>query len=298
MAEPRLHSYPWARLRAFLWRFQTLGFAERTFGRLPASTLGRRSLFGRHAYLDLARSNAHRMIYLDGERYIKERHLLRRLVRPGMTVVDVGANVGYYMLLFRQLVGSEGHVICFEPELENFVELERNQRLNHLENVTLVRAAVGASDGETPFRSGLNGVVTDEGEGDGVVPMVRLDTALERPPDLIKIDVEGYEGHVLEGAASVIREHRPILFVELHSWMLYPPFTVESIFDFLGTWYAEPEIHLTLTSAGPVHKLLHRYLNIDTVRHLDGPEALLESTAGLRAETLWVVCRPGGGPRD
>jgi len=295
MAELSLDSYPWARLRALLWRFRTLDFAERTFGASPSPTIVRRRLFGFDAYLDLSRSNAHRLLYLDGERYIKERHLLAQLVRPGMHVVDVGANIGYYMLLLRRLVGPAGSVTCFEPEASNFAELDRNLHLNGLDNVRLVRAAVGAQDGEIPFLSGLNGVVTDAEGADDRVPIVRLDsahTAMDRPPDMIKIDVEGYEGEVLEGARSLLSEHRPTLFLELHSWMLYPPHTVESIFELLASIYRRPRIFSSLPDHGLIEKIRQRYLSHASISTADPPDGDLTAATKGEAESLWVVCQP------
>jgi FkbM family methyltransferase len=78
------------------------------------------------------------LLYLKGERFLEERCLFRNLVEPGMTVVDVGANIGYYMILFRELVGERGKVVCFEPYRENLKEIRRNRDKNNFGNVSVL----------------------------------------------------------------------------------------------------------------------------------------------------------------
>src|SRR5262249_15982394 len=145
-----------------------------------------------------------------------ERFLLRRLLRPGLKVVDVGANIGYYALLTARFIGPEGSISCFEPEPDNVGELERNVERNRLGNVRVLPIAAGEADGEVSLHPGINGKVAVDGSGSLTVPMRRLDSVLSGPVNLIKIDVEGYEGHVLAGAERLLAAHRPLLFVEVH----------------------------------------------------------------------------------
>lgn len=81
------------------------------FRQLPTPCRTTRKLFGYDLHLDLSRSSAQQLLYLMGERFIGERILFQRLVRPGMTVVDVGANIGYHTLLFETLVGDGGELL-------------------------------------------------------------------------------------------------------------------------------------------------------------------------------------------
>ena len=69
-----------------------------------------------------------------------ETSLLSAEVRPGMTIVDVGANIGYYTLLFSKLTGESGHVYAFEPEPENFALLQQNLARNNRTNVKVFNA--------------------------------------------------------------------------------------------------------------------------------------------------------------
>jgi hypothetical protein len=100
-----------------------LSLAEWAFRNVSTSMWTTRPLFGATMHLNLARSRAQQLLYLMGRRFIGEFMLLERLVHPGMRVVDVGANIGYYLLLFERLVGAFGKVICIEPSPENVAEL-------------------------------------------------------------------------------------------------------------------------------------------------------------------------------
>ena len=273
MATPATRSFPLLRLRAALWPFRTHPFAEATLGGSPAGTLVRRRLFGRTVWLDVSRSSTHRLLYLTGERLVEERHLLRREIRPGMRVADVGANIGYYMLLMAQLVGPTGWVHCFEPDPDNLAELRRNRTANGLENVRVSAAAVGERDGITAFRPGLNGTVCAPGAAGLTVDVVRLDSAWEGALDFVKIDVEGYEGQVLQGALGLIERHRPTLFVEVHPWLLQAPFTPEAVLDLLRPYYGPPKAFARRPSARG------RAGATDRAR---GPTCLREQVSGFR----------------
>jgi FkbM family methyltransferase len=152
---------------------------------------------------------------------IEKQRVLEAFVRPGMVVFDVGAHAGFYSLLFARLVGAGGQVWAFEPNVENAAYLVKHVHLNRAANVTVMRAAVSAAPELGHFRLGSDSYLGRLApEGDYRVPTVSLDNLLKRHaapyPDLIKIDVEGAEAAVLAGAAGLLRERRPILFVALH----------------------------------------------------------------------------------
>ncbi|WMW66264.1 FkbM family methyltransferase [Nitratidesulfovibrio liaohensis] len=146
----------------------------------------------------------------------RERELLRQYVRPGMTVVDVGANIGVYTRFFSRLVATSGRVYAFEPALLNFAHLQKN--VGHFANVTLIHAAVGCCNGiiQLFVSEELNVDHRTFNSGDGRkavdVPVVSLDEYFTagHHVDLIKIDVQGYELSVLEGASRVLSENHDI----------------------------------------------------------------------------------------
>jgi FkbM family methyltransferase len=280
------------RLRTSLWRFHTLPLADRLFAGVASPHVLERSLFGLRLRVDVARGNPQRLLYLEGERFMPEREVVRRLLRPGMRAVDVGANVGYYLLLIESAVGPGGSVACFEPEPENLRELARNVEANRLENVRVFAVAVGAEDGRVSMRVGINAAVAGEAGGDFTVPLLRLDSALEGPVDFVKIDVEGYEGHVLAGARRLLREHRPTLLVEIHPGFLASPWTVDGILAELRE--VQPRIELLEISPQRSfgEKVRARYLG-RPVRPVPDPEGLLaDCRAGRREEPFWAVCTP------
>jgi FkbM family methyltransferase len=146
----------------------------------------------------------------------RERRLLRWFLKPGMTMADVGANIGIYSCFFSRLVGPSGQVHAFEPAEDNFAHLRETTRGHG--NITLNHAAVGERNGilRLYISDALNvdHQTYDSGEGRrGVdVPVIALDAYF--PPgrrlDFIKIDVQGFEMSVLKGAARVLAENADI----------------------------------------------------------------------------------------
>ena len=153
---------------------------------------------------------------------------LTTLVKPGMVVYDVGANVGFTAMIAARLVGAGGRVICFEPQPGCSNVLRLNASLNGFSHVMLRAEALGDSDGSALFVVSENSTfshlaaVGDTGEARGEirVELRRLDTLLDGSglprPDLVKIDVEGAELQVLAGAASMLRLLKPVVLIELH----------------------------------------------------------------------------------
>jgi len=152
----------------------------------------------------------------------EKQRALETVVKPGMVVYDIGAHAGFYSLFFSRLVGPAGQVWAFEPNIDNAAYLLKHLHLNRIANVTAVPVAVGAAPQLGHFQIGADSYVGHLApEGDYRIPTLSLDELIHQhaapPPDLIKIDVEGAEAAVLAGAAELLREHRPIVFVAFHS---------------------------------------------------------------------------------
>jgi FkbM family methyltransferase len=158
---------------------------------------------------------------------------VRQSVRLGETVLDIGANIGFFATYMASFVGAEGHVYAYEPIAANAALLERSIRENRFsERITLRRAAVGAAPGEIrlaylPLESGSHnsgGAYLLGAEGTAPyhhetvsVPMVRLDEEeFRRPVRFIKIDVEGAEALVFRGARELLAADRPVILSEIH----------------------------------------------------------------------------------
>lgn len=148
-----------------------------------------------------------------GERRVHA--VIPNITRSGDCVWDVGADVGFYSLLFLERVGPTGQVIAFEPLPMNAAEL---RTLAPAPQLVVVEAALADSDGQTSFvnRGGMSCI----GESpDGLtVRMARGDTLIEegiQKPDVVKIDVEGFEGEVLDGLQIALQSVRSVV-VEMH----------------------------------------------------------------------------------
>jgi FkbM family methyltransferase len=155
---------------------------------------------------------------------------VRDLVRPAMTAYDLGANIGYVTLLLAKAVGEEGHIIAFEPLPANLERLEEHVSRNALsERVTIVPAAAADRRGTRRFYVRASG---EMGKLEGAagrslrnersiqVRTIDLDSYVagshERPPDVIKIDVEGGEVLALPGMRRLLRRARPAILLEVH----------------------------------------------------------------------------------
>ncbi len=203
----------------------------------PAPFLGRmpEDLGGLLFSCDLADAIA-RDVGIVGVYEPQETQLLTHLLRPGMRVVDVGANWGFFTLLSAHHVGTSGRVVSFEPDPRLFALLQRNVSLNTLPHVSTLPLAAGAVrgpvtlDGYDPSGSnrGLSRVnVQADPESDTtfVVRSETLDEVVSAQGmdvvDLVKIDVEGAEDGVLAGMADGLRAHRyHRLLLELHPALL------------------------------------------------------------------------------
>ncbi len=158
------------------------------------------------------------------------------LVREGDTVFDVGANVGYYTLLFSQIVGRQGEVHAFEPVPDTFAKLASLIRTNDRgKNVYLNQVAIGeaCSDKEifipgddfgqaslAQHQSNSRSQVTTASH---VIPVITIDSYVNEKQlnclDFIKIDVEGYELMCLQGAKNTLARFTPLLYLEIyHDW--------------------------------------------------------------------------------
>jgi FkbM family methyltransferase len=156
-------------------------------------------------------------------------------IRPGNTVIDCGANHGFSTVLFSKWAGEKGKVYAFEPLPHNVGILKKNLQLNGVENAVLHDVAVGDTNACITLSDHPNAAITDQQSGHTITTAIRRldDEITVSPIDFIKIDVEGYELKVLEGASRLLKT-RPRLAVELHVCMYEQPLdALRQIFDLL-----------------------------------------------------------------
>jgi len=142
--------------------------------------------------------------------YSSDLDFLRRYLRPDDVFVDVGANIGYLSITAAKAVGPGGQVFSFEAHPRISAYLEKNVALNRLSNTVVRNLALGNTNGvvdlcECPGDDSQSWVA--QGRGAFSVPMMCLDDALRdlrSAVALLKVDVEGYEKFVLEGAGRIL----------------------------------------------------------------------------------------------
>ena len=142
--------------------------------------------------------------------------LKEKILHPGATVVEVGTHQGFTAALIARWIGETGTVFTFEPLQQNCDVAKQVFVQNGLDNVKLTHAAVGEENGSVFIgATTTNPNVQTNGFLGEACPLVRLDDSVEGPIDLLKIDVEGYELHVLRGAKRLL-ETKPNFQIEVH----------------------------------------------------------------------------------
>lgn len=188
------------------------------------ATTGRNRLVrGRHGLVLYNRHDLYIGRSLDryGEFSEGEVDLFKQVVKPGATVVEAGANVGSHTVALARLAGEAGRVLAFEPQRLVFQTLCANLALNSLSNVDARCEALGAAPGETfvpkidyERENNFGGVSVGDATRGERVRVATIDSLELSRCDLLKIDVEGQEISVLEGARATLERCRPVLYVE------------------------------------------------------------------------------------
>ncbi len=133
-----------------------------------------------------------------------ETQILKKEIKEGNFVVDIGASVGYYTLLFAKWTGRKGKVFSFEPNHEKFSVLRKNVRVNNYKNVLLVQKYVS---NKSTKNSKINSVSLDDFFGQ-----------YDNPINLIKMDIEGGEGLAMEGMKILLEKNKDIkILTEFHT---------------------------------------------------------------------------------
>ncbi len=165
------------------------------------------------------------VLLAEGDWFEQELEFWRHQIQPGMTIIDVGANVGVYTFSAARRVGETGRVLAVEPFSGCVQCLQETRRINHLPWVTVCAGAASDRQGTAQLAlrsaSELNEVIVGEGDGSGnseSVACFTLDSLvvtehLDRV-DFLKIDAEGHELAVLKGSDRILTEFKPVILYE------------------------------------------------------------------------------------
>ena len=234
------------------------------------------------------------------------------------SIVDVGANMGAYLLNFRSC--SNAPIIAFEPEPFIFKLLTHNARANQLDRVDLRNVACGETTATVVLNAGVNSCIAADGSRQQVstaaaaddfesaasefglakapvsVPLVRLDDELGAVDSIsfLKIDCEGYEYHILAGAREMLRKHRPVVFVELHPTFIENyGHTIPEVCDVLRPDYELEfwDFDRAERSASLVTRFVGRYTNAG-VRFPDEAAMLSALRQQPRPTQVFLLARP------
>lgn len=190
------------------------------------------------------RSQTGRIAYVTGGYEPRATAIIKALVSAGDTVIDVGANIGYFSLLAARVTGSSGRVLAFEPNPPVREELLANLRLNGFAHVSVHSEALSASTDDVSFYlgpsqdTGLASLRAMPDSRELKVHQVRFDDLWKepRPVTFVKIDVEGAELRVLEGMKDTLRRDRPAIILEVtDEYLKVMGDSAESLYNFLRT---------------------------------------------------------------
>jgi len=175
---------------------------------------------GRSSFVCDLRDTISREVCFTGRYEPQETQLALRLLAPGATVADVGANWGYFTLVCAYRVGPTGRVLALEPHPRLVSMLGENVTANRLPQVDVIRAAAGAAPGTMAFvgfderggNSGVSRAVRGTERADFESPVAALDTLLDERGvgrvDLVKLDIEGGENAALRGMSRGLADRR------------------------------------------------------------------------------------------
>ena len=184
-------------------------------------------------YVDLSDPGVSRQLITRGRREVEHLNDIRRHLRPGMTGIDIGANIGYFALIEAALIGPTGRLYCMEPVPENIELLHRNVKINGLTDVIHIFQNAVAAKKEIlrialTTASNSHHVLAKNNELSGLqrymkVAGVSIDDFMDsqglRTDDInfLRCDIEGYEVIAFKGMTKILESKSPLhLFIELH----------------------------------------------------------------------------------
>jgi FkbM family methyltransferase len=215
----------------------------------------------------------------------QETEIIKKIVNQGDVVLDIGANIGYFTLLFSRLVGPSGKVYSFEPEPENFSLLKKNVELNNYKNIILIQKAVSNENRKIKLFLSMNNEgdhqIYDSGENRNFIEIdsIRLDDYFknfEKKINFIKMDIQGAECKAIEGMQNILEKNNQLKLITE-----YWPYGLINFDD-------EPLAFPKLLLGKKYHPYdLNEKYNETSLTNLDELEQRYEKKIGSYTNLLW-----------
>ncbi len=229
---------------------------------------------------------AEKWVYPDFGR--EDEEFLTLFLRSGDTVIDVGANVGTLTLTAATVVGSSGKVFSIEAHPVIFKYLQGNIKINNLKNVFLFNTAIGDKNGFIQFSNklldDLNEVVTSKGIQINVKKLDDLLLDKVEKVELLKVDVEGYEKFVFQGAVEILKKIECIYFESWENLFIKYNYTSLDVLDILrASGFNIYQIKKGEVRQVPLNYISETFENLLAIRNI---QLFRERTGWLERETL------------
>jgi FkbM family methyltransferase len=264
-----------------------------------------RRVYSYRMRLDLEDRGISRTLLLFGERELEHKIMLERVLRPGMSVLDIGANIGYYALMELEMVGASGRLIAVEASPSNVSLLKSNLVLNGYADVEVHQMAV--SDQATTrafFLSEMSNLNTFHDTGTGALHLkgqtIDVSTTTVsaimagRHLDLIRMDVEGHEVEVLSGLVPAVerREMAPMIIFETHLSRYTPEHDIELPLSRLFAAGYRVALAGSSSERGTAIVESRGYRGLCSIATDDVTRVLFENISD--SDALDLICRTGG----
>lgn len=199
------------------------------YSKLTRSKMIVREIQGSKMYLNLDDFGLSKHLFFNDIREPECTKIMKKWLKGGMTIVEMGANIGYYALLEASLIGNKGKIYAIEPFPSNFELLQKNIEMNFYENIVEpYNIAIGNKTGtEKLFVSKKHNRCNMLGSESLDFVEVKTETlddfiADKRMPDIIRMDIEGFEYYVLDGMKKTLHQCQACkMFIEVHPFQLY-----------------------------------------------------------------------------
>lgn len=199
-------------------------------------------LYPNRVGLDIKESNIYKQLALDGTREVAATKVMPSFISPGDIILEAGANIGYYTIMMAQLIEKKGKIFALEPDPDNYIQLVRNLELNKIDQSLVQTKQLGVADsvGEMQFyvtrNSNLHSMVKPKDPTTikhvETIKTTTIDAfaSAHTRPNVIRMDVEGFEVHIINGMANLLKSPEPLkMFIELHPQIIGADQTVDML---------------------------------------------------------------------